>query len=267
MKNECSIVRDLLPLKVENMVSKDTDEFVYEHITRCDDCRKEMENLIKNCFDQEKCDEMNEQNIQTMKTIKKKILKKRVVTAFLSVFLSLTIVFSAGYYMLFVGIPYEYSEETFSFTKELELRIMGNDGKADLYREFCASITPLLENGYIVRTKFIREKDNDGNIISFIWQVSIRKPIIDLGQTLGKHGWTMNTSNIEAPEILRFVFANKSIEYVMEEEGLYEPVTYEVKAEWREERLRRGEKLYEDFDPGMTQEEIWDKFVEPYIID
>ena len=103
--------------------------------------------------------------------------------------------------------------------------------------------------------------------MSNIWQVSIRKPIIDLGQTLGKHGWTMNTFNIEAPEILRFVFANKSIEYVMEEEGLYEPVTYEVKAEWREEKLRRGAKLYEDFDPGMTQEEIWDKFVGPYVID
>ena len=28
MKNECSIIRDILPLYVENMVSEDTSEFV-----------------------------------------------------------------------------------------------------------------------------------------------------------------------------------------------------------------------------------------------
>ena len=32
MKNECSIIRDILPLYVENMVSEDTSEFVKEHL-------------------------------------------------------------------------------------------------------------------------------------------------------------------------------------------------------------------------------------------
>ncbi|MBQ2755369.1 MAG: zf-HC2 domain-containing protein [Oscillospiraceae bacterium] len=40
MKNECSIVRDLLPLYVEKMVSEDTAEFIKEHLDGCVDCRK-----------------------------------------------------------------------------------------------------------------------------------------------------------------------------------------------------------------------------------
>ena len=38
MKNECSIIRDILPLYVENMVSEDTSEFVKEHLERCPAC-------------------------------------------------------------------------------------------------------------------------------------------------------------------------------------------------------------------------------------
>lgn len=45
MKNECSIVRDLLPLYAENMLSEDTAEFVEEHINGCAYCRSELETL------------------------------------------------------------------------------------------------------------------------------------------------------------------------------------------------------------------------------
>ena len=40
MKNECSIIRDILPLYVENMVSEDTSEFVKEHLenSKCSFC-------------------------------------------------------------------------------------------------------------------------------------------------------------------------------------------------------------------------------------
>ena len=35
MKNECSIVQDILPLYVEEMVSDDTVSFVREHLKDC----------------------------------------------------------------------------------------------------------------------------------------------------------------------------------------------------------------------------------------
>ena len=39
MKHECSIVRDLLPLYAEGMLSQESTAFVKEHLEGCDDCR------------------------------------------------------------------------------------------------------------------------------------------------------------------------------------------------------------------------------------
>ena len=45
MKNECSIVRDILPLYLENMVSDETGAFVKEHLKVCPECTAEFETL------------------------------------------------------------------------------------------------------------------------------------------------------------------------------------------------------------------------------
>lgn len=45
MKNECSIIRDILPLYVENMVSEDTSEFVKEHLESCPAAVRRLEKL------------------------------------------------------------------------------------------------------------------------------------------------------------------------------------------------------------------------------
>lgn len=41
MIHECSVVRDLLPLYAENMVSPDTEEYITRHLQGCDACRRE----------------------------------------------------------------------------------------------------------------------------------------------------------------------------------------------------------------------------------
>lgn len=45
MKNECNIIRDILPLYAEDMVSADTSAFVEQHLTKCAECCAELENL------------------------------------------------------------------------------------------------------------------------------------------------------------------------------------------------------------------------------
>lgn len=45
MKNECSVIKDLLPLYVEDMVSAETKEYVEEHLESCPDCRRELADL------------------------------------------------------------------------------------------------------------------------------------------------------------------------------------------------------------------------------
>ena len=45
MKKECSVVQDVLPLYLENMVSEGTKVFVEEHLENCSDCTAEWERL------------------------------------------------------------------------------------------------------------------------------------------------------------------------------------------------------------------------------
>lgn len=45
MRNECNIIRDLLPLYAEDMVSADTADFVEAHLAACAACRAELEAL------------------------------------------------------------------------------------------------------------------------------------------------------------------------------------------------------------------------------
>ena len=43
MKLDCCVVRDLLPLYVENMVSDQTGELIRQHLAECGECRTEHE--------------------------------------------------------------------------------------------------------------------------------------------------------------------------------------------------------------------------------
>ena len=45
MKTECSVVRDLLPLYVEDMISPETAQYVKSHLAECSECQAELESL------------------------------------------------------------------------------------------------------------------------------------------------------------------------------------------------------------------------------
>ena len=45
MKTECSLVRDLLPLYVEDMVSAETAAYINEHLKVCKECQAELANM------------------------------------------------------------------------------------------------------------------------------------------------------------------------------------------------------------------------------
>ena len=54
MKNECDIVKDLLPSYVADLLSTNTNQFVKEHLDSCQKCRKLYEGMKKtNCDNEE----------------------------------------------------------------------------------------------------------------------------------------------------------------------------------------------------------------------
>ena len=45
MKSECNIIRDLLPLYIEDMASDDSRSFVADHLQTCEGCRRELSRM------------------------------------------------------------------------------------------------------------------------------------------------------------------------------------------------------------------------------
>lgn len=101
MRNECNIIRDILPLYAENMVSADTSAFVDEHLEKCPKCQVELNKLKSpSVFDPISTD-IQINDAAPIKTIKKKWVKRNrlmiSITALITALVVLFIVFlSAG---------------------------------------------------------------------------------------------------------------------------------------------------------------------------
>ena len=70
MKTECSIVKDLLPLYVEDMVSEETAQFVLNHLNVCADCKAEYGALMSDSplTNIEKKSDINTEQAKSFKT-------------------------------------------------------------------------------------------------------------------------------------------------------------------------------------------------------
>lgn len=93
MKNECSIVRDILPLYLENMVSDETGTFVKEHLKGCPECTAELEALKAGPkvekIGNEMRDSLEAEVMKSMKATRKKFRKKayRVAAVIAGIFI------------------------------------------------------------------------------------------------------------------------------------------------------------------------------------
>lgn len=86
MSDKCNIIRDILPLYVEDMVSADTREFVSEHLEHCAECHAEFERMRK------PTDFIPDTDIVPLKKIKKDLFIKRLQTIFFTAILACAIV-------------------------------------------------------------------------------------------------------------------------------------------------------------------------------
>ena len=77
MKKECSIVRDVLPLYFENMVSDETAAFVEEHLKTCSECAAELKALKAGKQIDEAAALQNKNAADGLAAMKKKIRMKK----------------------------------------------------------------------------------------------------------------------------------------------------------------------------------------------
>ena len=120
MNAPCPIIRDLLPLYAEQMVSHETKLFVEEHLTACPACQKELEALRHNTIPASP----NQLETVPMKKLKKTMLAKNVHTILLTASLSMAILLSLFSFLTQpIFIPYSQDLLTLNVSSAGEISI------------------------------------------------------------------------------------------------------------------------------------------------
>ena len=130
MKNECSIVCDLLPLYAEDMVSEDTAEFVKEHLGNCPTCRAELEKLRKP-FQPVAAQHVPDIDAEPLKRLKKALLMEKVQAILCTAAVLLALMLS--------GLSFLTAPEYFAYSQELVTVTEGANGEATI--SFSSEIT------------------------------------------------------------------------------------------------------------------------------
>ena len=104
---ECAIVKDLLPLYVDDVLSNESKALVSEHLATCEKCNNEflnMQSVIK------AINSDNEAKIDVLKSVKKKFLKQKVLAVVITSVVSVAIAFGGVCCVFLNDRPIEYSQ-------------------------------------------------------------------------------------------------------------------------------------------------------------
>ncbi len=113
MKKECSVVQDVLPLYIENMVSEGTMVFVKEHLEDCPDCAAEFQHMKSGKQIDEARISQREHDAEVITAVKKKIAK-RILKAVGAVCLVFAVLFSAV--LVYMSIDYPVTKDNISLS-------------------------------------------------------------------------------------------------------------------------------------------------------
>ncbi len=92
MSDKCNLIKDILPLYVEDMVSTETREFVSEHLEHCAVCRVEFERMQKATKFIPDADTDLDTDIVPLKRVKRDLFIKRLQTICFTAILACAIV-------------------------------------------------------------------------------------------------------------------------------------------------------------------------------
>lgn len=109
----CILVKDLLPLYIENMLSEDTAEFVQDHLEHCTECREEMEQMNTPIVPSPRVD------ISPLKALKKKLFRKQLQSVLLSIALVFILTISTFSYLT-APRYFPYTSDLLSITENTD---------------------------------------------------------------------------------------------------------------------------------------------------
>ena len=230
MRNECNIIRDILPLYVEHMVSDDTTSFVEEHLKSCAECREELTKLKKSTEIADMSEPVSTSYVNEaapLKAVKKRLRRKQVLTILLSFVASAVFIGSAVFVLFICGFP--ANSENIKLETEFQYSESGY-----LNREFVLHATQMYDKPISVNTKDVYQTDESGKYVydEYGHKIKVGYEIYVREIPFGKYepnNFTMGYRYDEktAPSddfdfTLTVKFKDTAIVYSMVEEGLFD---------------------------------------------
>lgn len=92
-KNECNVVRDLMPLVLDRVASDESRALVEEHMGSCEECRKQYEEMKADMPEETRAEYEAEQRdiVRTLKQMKRQKKTRRILRVVLPVVISLAV--------------------------------------------------------------------------------------------------------------------------------------------------------------------------------
>ena len=100
-KISCDIIKDILPLYLDDVASNATREMIEEHLMSCDSCREEAANLKKVVVLPVR-QNLRITEAKIIKNLKERFWKRKIIISMVSAVLTVAI-FQAGYFSLSFG--------------------------------------------------------------------------------------------------------------------------------------------------------------------
>ncbi len=100
-KMNCNIANDLIPLYIDDVISKDSKEMLEEHIIKCKQCQQTIEKMKQDI------PMVEERNINPFKKIRKKLVVRSIIIVLL-----LILIFGFWVFCQMTWLPVHYVGET-----------------------------------------------------------------------------------------------------------------------------------------------------------
>ena len=145
MKYDHNVIKDLLPLYIDDVLSDTSRQIVDEHLDECEDCRKYLNDLKEsNKVELNITDtELEKEHADILKLMRKKIVRRNIIISLLSIFIVISI-FSLS--MFYLKNTAEYLD-----VNQLKVEEKGNDLILEIEHEVWNQISQvrftLSENG------------------------------------------------------------------------------------------------------------------------
>lgn len=230
MRNECNIIRDILPLYVEHMVSDDTTSFVEEHLESCAECREELTKLKESTEIADMSEPVSTSYVNEaapLKAVKKRLRRKQVLTILLSFVVAAVFVGSAVFVLFVWGFP--ANSEKIKLETEFQYSESGY-----LNREFVLHVTQMYDKPISVNTKDVYQTDESGKYVydEYGHKIKVGYEIYVREIPFGKYepdNFTMgyiydkeNAPSDDSDFTFTVIFKDTAIVYSMVEEGLFD---------------------------------------------